>query len=36
MALEHKDERFNVKSTDEIRRDAEEERNRRESQHITD
>ena len=30
-ALEYKDERFNVKSTDEIRRDTEEEHNRRES-----
>ncbi len=35
MALEYKDERFNMESTDEIRRDAEEECNRRESQHET-
>jgi len=36
MALKYKDEKFNVKSTDEIRRDAEEESNRRKTQHEID
>jgi hypothetical protein len=35
-ALDYKDERFNVKSADEIRRDAEEERERRECDNETD